>query len=225
MVCDYKTQENGEVTMLGRKPIIAFLGTDGSGKTTVMNAVLPEIEKQLGQRFIVRHLRPGLLPPLGRLRGVKHEKGWVCTDPHGSKPSGFIGSGVRAVYLAIDYILGYWLVVRRVIMANGIAGWIFDRYAYDMLIDPLRFRIKLPQQVLKMLLAVIPKPDLVICLGGDAKAIYKRKPETTLEEVARQLELLKDLQSSDSRIRWIDSTESLEKTTSDVRRVLKEMFK
>ena len=38
----------------------------------------------------------------------------------------------------------------------------------------------------------IPKPDIILCLGGDPEKIYNRKPETSLEEVTRQTSALKD---------------------------------
>ena len=211
--------------MSRHKPIIAFLGTDGSGKTTVMNVVVPEIEARLGRKFIVHHLKPDLLLPLGRFRGVKHEKGWVCTNPHGSKPSGFMGSCFRLAYLTVDYVLGYWFKVRIRIKRPEAAGWVFDRYAYDMLIDPLRFRIKLPQRIIRIALSVIPKPDIVICLGGEPSLIHARKPETSLIEVARQMEVLKRLQGSDQRMKWVDTTAPLHETISRVTEILSEINK
>ena len=195
--------------MSARKPIIAFCGTDGSGKTTIMRAVLPDLEKHVGKRFIIHHLKPDLLPPLGRLRGVRHDAGWVCTNPHGSKPSGFLGSCFRLAYLTLDYVLGYWFKVRPKTKSSDVAGWIFDRYAYDMLIDPRRFRLKLPQWVVKMALVVIPNPDVVVCLGGDAEKIHARKPETSLEEVQRQVAELKCFCAGNKRAVWIDTTTSI----------------
>lgn len=199
-----------------RKSIIAFVGTDGSGKTTVMNAVLPELEKSIGAKFIVHHLKPDFLPPLGRFRGVKHEEGYVCTNPHGSKPSGCVGSLIRLVYLTLDYILGYWLKVCPAIRDKSCAGWIFDRYAYDILIDPLRFRIKLPTFLIRCALSIVPKPDIIICLGGDPLIIHARKPETSADEVARQVGLLRHLCDESTRMHWVDTTTTVEQTVDQV---------
>lgn len=199
-----------------KKPVIAVLGTDGSGKTTMLNAVLPRLEAALGSKIIVQHLKPDLLPPLGRFRGVKHEKGYVCTNPHGSKPSGFIGSLVRITYLTVDYILGYWFKVRFLLRGKEIGAWIFDRYAYDILIDPRRFRIRLPKGIIRFFLWFVPRPDLVICLGGDPEKIFARKPETSIEEVSRQVNELKLLCKNGKRMFWVDTTQSLEYSVSEL---------
>ena len=203
-----------------RKPVVVIMGTDGAGKTTLLNAALPEVEERLGKKFVVHHLKPDFLPPLGRLRGVRHEAGYVCRDPHGSKPSGSIGSLLRITYLTADYVLGYWLKVRRTIRRDQVAGWIFDRYAYDLLLDPRRFRIQLPGWIIRSYLAVIPKPDRIICLGGDPAKIFSRKPETSLECVTHQVEKLRAFADADSRAVWIDTTQPLEASVQKFREAL-----
>lgn len=190
--------------------MIAVMGTDGAGKTTLLNEILPVLRTMNHNSTVVHHLKPDLLPPLGRLRGVNHESGYVCMAPHASKPSSFVGSIFRVLYLVADYLLGYWLRVRIKLAKTPIAYWIFDRYAYDLLIDPRRFRVKLPAWVTKMLLFLVPCPDLVLCLGGDAEKVYARKPETSVFEVARQVSALKAFCDSNKRAVWIDTTASLE---------------
>lgn len=192
--------------------MIAVLGTDGSGKSTLLNEVMPLVKTMTHGSTIVHHLKPDLLPPLGRLRGVKYEPGHVCADPHGSKPSGFVGSLFRLTYLTCDYILGYWLKVRVKIAKTPIAYWIFDRYAYDILLDPRRFRIQLPRWIVKAYLFLIPTPDLIVCLGGDPEKIYARKPETSLEEVTRQVETLKCFADLNRKAIWVDTTMTLDES-------------
>ena len=193
-----------------RKRFIAVLGTDGSGKSTLLNAIVPQLEKQTAKRVVVHHLKPDFLPPLGRFRGVKHEPGYVCVNPHDSRPSGILGSLLRLMYLSCDYVLGYWFKVRPTLRQDNVAYWIFDRYAYDILIDPLRFRIKLPKRIIRFYLKFLPKSDMILCLGGDAEKIHARKPETSLEEVQRQVAELKKFCDGNNRAVWIDTTTSIE---------------
>lgn len=65
-------------------------------------------------------------------------------------------------HLSLDYILGYWLLIRRKIAFRP-AIVLFDRYVYDMTIDPRRFRIGVPGWVARGFTRWVPKPDLILC--------------------------------------------------------------
>ena len=192
--------------------MIAVMGTDGSGKTTLLNAISPVLNNMTHGKLVIHHLKPDLIPPLGRLRGVKYEKDHICATPHASRPSGFIGSLVRISYLMCDYILGYWLKVRIRLAKTPITYWIFDRYAYDILIDSRRFRIRLPHWIIKAYLFFVPRPDLILCLGGDPDKIFARKSETSLDEVKRQVAALKKFCEDNKRAVWIDTTKSIDES-------------
>jgi len=119
--------------------MIAILGVDGAGKSTVINAIKPILDTATHNATFVQHLRPSLFPPLARLKGKKALHEGPVLDPHASTPSGVLGSLLRLIYLTLDYILGYWLLIRPKI-AKQPAVVLFDRYAYDMAFDPRRFR-------------------------------------------------------------------------------------
>ena len=192
--------------------MVAVLGTDGSGKSTLLNVISPVLNQTVHNQLKIHHLRPDLLPPLGRLRGVKYKPGYVCTTPHKSRPSGVVGSFLRIVYLTLDYALGYWIKVRPHLAKIPTGSWIFDRYAYDMILDPLRFRIKLPNRIISFFANLVPKPDLILCLGGDPEKIYARKPETSLDEVRRQVAELKKFCDGNRRAVWVDTTMSVDES-------------
>lgn len=167
--------------------VVAVLGVDGVGKSTVISAIEPVLREATHGTLEVKHLRPGLLPPLARLKGRQIEKMGPVLDPHGSKPSGLIGSLVRLIYLTTDYVLGYWLSLRPTIAKNPTVV-LFDRYCYDMALDPRRFRIGLKGSVVDWFLRLIPKPDVVLCLHAEPDAIALRKQELPIEEISRQVE-------------------------------------
>jgi thymidylate kinase len=155
---------------------IAVLGPDGSGKSTVIERL--EAALAPGFRRTARfHLRPHLLKGAGRADGPN-------TDPHGQRPRGVPASTLKLIFFWADYVLGYWLRVRPLLVRSTLA--IFDRYYCDLLIDPLRFRSKAPRSLARAIGALIPMPDLMLILDAPAEVLQGRKREVTAEESARQ---------------------------------------
>ena len=195
--------------------VIAILGVDGAGKSTVINAILPALQAATHNAVWVQHLRPALLPPLSRLKGRKDVQTGPVLEPHGAKPSGSLGSLLRLTYLTLDYVLGHWLRVRPKI-AKQPTVVLFDRYAYDMMLDPCRFRIGLPAWITGWFASLAPKPDLIFCLQGDPQVIAARKQELSEEETRRQAEALRALASNEPRALLIDTVTSIEETRDQV---------
>lgn len=194
--------------------VMAILGVDGAGKSTVIEAIRPVLNDATHHALLVRHLRPGFLPALGRLKGGQASGGPV-TAPHAKAPSGLVLSLVRLLYLAADYVLGYWLLTRPQIarLPNIV---VFDRYAYDMVLDPQRFRISLPSRIIAAVVGLVPQPDLVICLYGSAEEISRRKSELSTEETARQINALMEFAGRTSFAVPVSTGQSIDKTRDEV---------
>lgn len=195
---------------------IAFLGTDGSGKSTIIREITSIIEEKTGMIVRYEHMRPNYLPSLAvalgkRSKDEDYANGPV-NNPHASKPSGLIGSFLRLGYYLIDYTYGYF---RKIYPSRNIV-WIFDRYYYDLLFDQKRTRISLPKCMISMFGKIVPKPNVIICLGGEPCLIYSRKPETSLEEVACQMEALKSFCATESKAFWIDTTTDVKESVCAV---------
>jgi len=192
---------------------IAILGTDGSGKTTVFNEIRKPLNDAVHNSLYYEHMRPNLTPNIAQLFGAnKHEK--LTINPHGSKPSGILGSLFRLFYYSFDYIFGYWIKIYPVKVKKSCI-WIFDRYYYDYLIDQKRARINLPVWIIKAVEFLIPKPDLILCLGTDPNIINDRKPELPIKEVVYQVEKLKSFCDSENRAVWIDTGGSINLTVQN----------
>lgn len=191
--------------------IIAVLGVDGAGKSTLIQAMLPALQAATHNAVWIQHLRPSLLPPLARLKGAPQAPAGPTLDPHGSKPSGRIGSIVRICYLLLDYVLGYWLRVRPIIAKQPTIA-LFDRYVYDIAFDPRRFRINLPERIIRWLSVVAPEPHLVICLTGNPEVIAARKKELPVEETRRQIEALTAFTRSNPRAVLISTDGPIDET-------------
>jgi len=186
--------------------VIAVEGTDGSGKSFIINAITPKIEK-LGYEVIYNHLRPNAIPDLGVLLGKKKAKKKgeviVVSDPHKGKQSGLLGSLFRWGYYMIDYTFGY---MKNVWLYKNGKVFIFDRYYYEYYFDQKRSRTNLPLWIVRIGECLIPSPDVILCLGGDPEKIYARKPETSLEEVQRQTDVLKAFCENHLNAVWIETT-------------------
>lgn len=207
---------------------IAVLGTDGSGKSFIINSITPILNEAFHNGVHYEHMRPNYLSSLavvtGRKKADTHN---ICTDPHSSKSSGFVGSVARLTYYWIDYTYGYF---RKVFMDKAFKThlWIFDRYYYDYLIDQRRARVNLPEWIIKLYGILVPRPDLTLCLGGDPEKIYDRKPETSLAEVKRQTEALKTFCKKSKNTAWIDTTlkpeESIDAAMTAILNMLSKRF-
>ncbi len=205
--------------------IIAFVGTDGSGKSTIINDIRPWLENIHPQGVHYEHLRPNWLPRLRALKGASEsELTQTIDDPHKEVASGSMVSIVRLVYYVTDYILGYWFKMRRLAKRDG-KFCLFDRYFYDIIIDPRRMRISLPEKMMSMAGFIVPRPDLVLCLGTDPDVIYQRKPETSLKEVTRQVARLRELCKRMEVAVWIDTGVAREDSVSQVMQAVEDALR
>jgi len=195
--------------------IVAMLGVDGAGKSTLIGAIKPILDAATHNAAVTYHLRPGLLPPLARLKGVGDLPVGAVIDPHGSKPSGVFGSLFRLAYLTLDYVAGYWLKT-RVQIARQPTVIIFDRYAYDMLLDPRRFRIGISARIAGWFAAMAPRPDMIFCLLGEPEVIAARKGELPVEETRRQVATIRAFAKQNPRAVIISVESSIEDARDQV---------
>lgn len=214
---------------LFRKPgyVIAFEGTDGSGKSFIINSITPILNEAFHKGIIYKHLRPHHIPDMAELFGKrkrkKDEGTNVVSDPHAQKQSGVLGSLVRWSYYMIDYTWGYMRKVWLPIHSKS-KVFIFDRYYYEYYLDQKRSHVNLPMWIIRFGEFFVPKPDLILCLGGDPAKIYARKPETSLEEVTRQTRVLKDFCSKRKNAVWIDTTVAPEESINAAMKAINEMM-
>jgi len=190
---------------------IAILGTDGSGKTTIINKLIPLLEKPLHNKLYCSHMRPNMTPNIAQLFGKPFDSN-LNLNPHKELTSGFFISLIRLLYYLFDYIFGYWIIVNTV-LAKKTTIWFFDRYYYDYLFDQKRSCIKMPIWIIKLFGLFVPTPNLIICLGANSNLIYSRKAELPIDEIRSQIQKLKSFCSKKSNAVWIDTgNQSIEST-------------
>ena len=82
----------------------------------------------------------------------------------------------------------YWIInyqIFTILNYNSKKIYIFDRYVYDVMIDPLRYRFSLSKIVITKIIKFAIKPDLIVLLTGNPKKIYSRKKELTLKDTIK----------------------------------------
>ncbi|MBL4771150.1 MAG: hypothetical protein JKY61_08415 [Planctomycetes bacterium] len=193
----------------------AFIGTDGSGKTTLIEEVQKFLEPHYRDgKNKVHKLRPGLLPQINRLVHWRKSSYTAedCRDPHRAKPSGAFGSALRASWYAADCVLGWPLRVLPLRRRNTLQ--IFDRYYHDFLVDPERARISRKSRVTRFAAKFIPRPEKILVCVADPEWIVERKQELPPHEIHRQANAYFDLAEQDASLDMIrtdcDLSESLD---------------
>ena len=153
--------------------IVSFMGVDGSGKSTLIKLLRKKLKNKFTKIKYI-HLRPYL---------ILLDKSTVQSNPHNSKET-------WPILLNLVRIL-YWLIIYRFyfyLFANKSGQLIiFDRYAHDLMIDPIRYKFNLPINIAKFILDLFPNPNLWIVVNAPIKVLEKRKKELPTKELKRQI--------------------------------------
>lgn len=167
----------------GAKPLtIVFLGVDGAGKSTVISEVKGRLDLIcIGSDYF--HLKPSFFKEKAIVNNAS-------VLPHGKESYGNILSILKALHLYGSYLVVPLFSLKASVMGRCV---IFDRYFFDLYVDPERFRYSASKSFVLMLLKLIPYPDLVIYLNGDAETIHNRKPELTVDMIKDQDRKYKEL--------------------------------
>jgi thymidylate kinase len=184
---------------------IVFLGPDGSGKSTVIDAVMQQLSQSF-RNVEYRHLRPGRLP--------KQSNSAPVTDPHAKPLRNKLGSHIKLIYFWSQYLVGnlLWLYPRYVRSTLVI----FDRYFHDLLADPVRYRFGGSLNLARRLGRTLTQPDLVFILDAPAEVLQSRKQEVSLTESARQRVAYQSLAKEFNNAHIINTNQPVEQVINDV---------
>ncbi len=160
-----------------RGHFIAVEGADGVGKSTVLKLLLPKLmEAGAYSGFVFFHWKP--------IRGEMFDGGIPDTmphDPRGSQPRNALFSIIYLGYHWLSFFSGYVMNVAPALRAGKLV--IADRYTYDILLDPRRFRLNLPKLLLRVFVRTLPQPDVVLALVAKPETIVARKHELSIDEI------------------------------------------
>ena len=151
------------------------MGVDGSGKSTLIELLRKKLKNKFKKIKYV-HLRPYL---------ILLDKSTVQANPHKTKKTWpILLNFIRILYWLIIYRLFFYLFANKPRQLI-----IFDRYADDLMIDPIRYKFNLPNRITKFILNFFPNPSLWIVLNAPIKVLEKRKKELPTKELKKQIRI------------------------------------
>lgn len=204
--------------------IVAILGPDGSGKSTVADMVVAALSKE---GIDARHHahRFGILPPLASFRrggkkpgpdtGPQKSDGTPTYDLSKNPP---LRAFVYVTWYGIDYFLGGIFLRIRNLFGRRKRAAIFARYFYDYYYQSNNRR--LPDGIKSLIEIIVPRPRFIFFLDRDAQEIHDGKPELPVEEIKRQQQVIRDRLGDYAEFHIVNARSGAEDTAEQILRLL-----
>ena len=184
----------GPLGLRARGVVIALVGTDGSGKSTVAAGLRDRLHHSgLPTSTAYFGMARGNLP------GVALARRLLRVDPpstaeappappatHGPAPRHAAIRRMAAWFYAGEYVWRYLSAVAPALARRRVV--IADRWVYDLRESPWP-----GSRAARVAELVVPSPDILVLPDAPADVIHRRKPERSLDEQADQQQRFRDL--------------------------------
>ncbi len=179
------------------RPIISFIGPDGSGKSTMAEKIVNLLKKDRRAELVYSGRGNANIIPIRKIGDIykKKEKEAKLRDEQlkiGKKKKR--GFGKKIIYTLTSPIYTLDLMIRYLLMIlpkrKNETVVVTDRYCSDL------FLMKhVPLSLKKFLLLLFPKPTYTFYLYNDPDILYARRYSQSPAELARQMQLFEHLKN------------------------------
>lgn len=203
----------GSPSDLGCGQVVMIVGPDGVGKTALCTALAERISVNVPVRVLAKRPgaeRPGILP--------HREPRGSSAQPHrhaAYPPAISLG---KAVYYTVDFSLGWLMKIVPFVVRGGCV--IVERGWWDMLVDPLRYRLELSPAICRVLAHAMPRPTVVLLLQAPPEVISARKAQLSEAELHRQMDAWNEVLPTRQRRVCLDTSRPLDEVVQDALRAV-----
>ena len=180
----------GPLGLRTRGVVVALVGTDGSGKSTVAEGLAERLTRY-GYRTGAAYfgMARGNLPGVALARRLLKVGSTAPAAPSAEQAPPTDHETLRraaAWFYAGEYLWRYLSVVAPAVAGRRVV--IADRWVYDLRESPWP-----GSRAARVAERLVPAPDLLVLPDALAELIHRRKPERTLAEQAAQQQRFRDL--------------------------------
>lgn len=197
--------------------LVAVIGPDGCGKTTVVNRLIEALDARSvnathsAMHFeILPQLKDLINPFLTRKIDSSHIEGEYHIGMK-SKPHSAVRGSLYVLWYTLDYILGNLRLFRP--RKKGDIMF-FARYYYDYYFQ--RVYLNTPYLLIRFCEFFVPIPSLIITIGRSPEEIFALKPELSIKEIKRQQKIINDLFIGRKNAYIVDGSVGIDNTVQQV---------
>jgi thymidylate kinase len=196
-----------------RLPMVALIGADGSGKSSVLDFLSENFKHDLVREIFILYDIHNL-----KFMDKKSDPGKPILN-YEKPPHSNLYSFAKLNIMAFLWVLKFYFEIAPM-KRSGTLILCDHFYFLGMALDPLKYRYGGNLFWIKLLLGMVPQPDIYILLDVPLDIVYGRRQEATRDEVNQLLERHREYILSNPHGYVVNAANPVEQVAADVSRII-----